>query len=142
MRLMDIMETQVDTASPRGSLDAALTRMRARGIRHLVVTDDDRIVGVVSTRDIGRRPPPHATVADVMTSRPVTARPTMTVRQAANLMRGRSLGCLPVVEQGRLRGIVTVSDLLDLIGRGAERPMSRGVRPILAKRGPRRKPGR
>jgi CBS domain-containing protein len=139
MRLMDIMETKVDTVSPRASLEAALTRMKTRGIRHLVVTDDDRIVGVLSTRDIGRRPAAMATVADVMTPRPVTAAPATTVRQAANLMRGRSLGCLPVVERGRLKGIVTVSDLLTLIGRGAERPMARGVRPVLARRGPRRK---
>ena len=139
MRLMDIMEVKVDTVSPRASLDIALTRMRLRGIRHLVVTDEDRIVGILSTRDIGRRPPARATGADVMTPRPVTAEPATTVRQAANLMRGRSLGCLPIVERGRLKGIVTVSDLLELIGRGAERPMSKGVRPVLARRGPRRK---
>lgn len=142
MRLMDIMETRVDTVSPRATVEAALTRMRTRGVRHLVVTDDDRVVGVLSTRDIGRRPPAGASVADVMTPKPVTAVPDTTVRQAANLMRGRSLGCLPVVEGGRLKGVVTTSDLLTLIGRGAERPMARGVRPILAKRGPRRKPVR
>jgi CBS domain-containing protein len=133
------METRVDTVSPRTSVEAAMTRMRGRGIRHLVVMDDDQVVGVLSTRDIGRRPPASASVADVMSPRPVTAAPSTTVRQAANLMRGRSLGCLPIVERGRLKGIVTVSDLLTLIGRGAERPMSRGVRPILARRGPRRK---
>jgi CBS domain-containing protein len=139
MRLMEVMETRVDTVSPRTSVEAALTRMRGRGIRHLVVMDDTHVVGVLSTRDIGPRPPASASVADVMSPRPVTAAPSTTVRQAANLMRGRSLGCLPIVEGGRLKGIVTVSDLLTLIGRGAERPMSRGVRPILARRGPRRK---
>lgn len=139
MRLMDIMETRVDTVTPRVPVETAMTRMKTRGIRHLVVTEDDRVVGVLSTRDIGRRPPAGTTVADVMTAKPVTATPATTVRQAANLMRGRSLGCLPIVERGRLKGIVTTSDLLALIGRGVERPMARGVRPILAKRGPRRK---
>jgi CBS domain-containing protein len=45
-----------------------------------------------------------------------------TVRKAANLMRGRPIGCLPVIERGRLVGVVTVTDLLALLGHGIERP--------------------
>ena len=44
-----------------------------------------------------------------------------TVRRAANLMRGRSIGCLVATRNGRMAGIVTVSDLLDLLGKGGER---------------------
>ena len=56
-----------------------------------------------------------------MTAPAVTVEPTTTVRQAANVMRGRSIGCLVVVESGRAIGIVTVSDLLELVGRGLDR---------------------
>jgi CBS domain-containing protein len=54
-----------------------------------------------------------------MTPYAVKARPEMAVRQAASLMRGWTIGCLPVVERGKLVGIVTVSDLLDLVAQGA-----------------------
>jgi acetoin utilization protein AcuB len=74
-----------------------------------------------------------------MTSPVVTARPETTLRQAANLLRGRTIGCLPVLEEGRLLGIVTTTDLLELIGRGAERPVAKSRRFILKGRGPRRK---
>jgi CBS domain-containing protein len=59
-------------------------------------------------------------------------------------MRGRTIGSLPVVEKGRLAGIVTVTDLLDLIGRGVERPVEKGKRWTLKHRGmgTRRRTGR
>jgi acetoin utilization protein AcuB len=52
-----------------------------------------------------------------MTAPVATAAPDTTVREAANLLRGRHIGCLPIVEDGRLVGIVTVADLLDLLAR-------------------------
>jgi acetoin utilization protein AcuB len=73
-----------------------------------------------------------------MTSNLATATPSMTVRQAANLLRGRTIGCLPVLEGGKPVGIVTTTDLLDLIGRGAERPIARSIRWTLRGRGVRR----
>jgi len=60
--------------------------------------------------------------SDLMTGNVVTVAETDTVRRAANLMRGRSIGCLPVTRGGRLVGIVTASDLLVLLGRGIDRP--------------------
>jgi CBS domain-containing protein len=62
------------------------------------------------------------------------------VRRAANLMRGRSVGSLIVMDKkGRLAGIVTVADLLDAIGRGVERPVVATKRPPLSHRVPHRK---
>jgi acetoin utilization protein AcuB len=74
-----------------------------------------------------------------MSAPAVSATSDMTVRKAANLLRGRSIGCLPVMEDGDLVGIVTTTDLLERIGRGVERPVSKGKRWILKGRGPRRK---
>ena len=45
-----------------------------------------------------------------------------TIRRVANLMRGRSIGCVVVTRDGELEGIITVSDLLGLLGKGQERP--------------------
>jgi acetoin utilization protein AcuB len=71
-----------------------------------------------------------------MAADPVSASPATTLRQAANLMRGRTGGCLLVVEDGRVVGIVTTTDLLDQLGRGATRPTVRTEQPPL-----RRPPG-
>jgi CBS-domain-containing membrane protein len=57
------------------------------------------------------------------------------VREAANLMRGHRAGSLPVVDGGKLVGIVTVWDFLDLIGRGADRPVAHAERWVLNNRG-------
>jgi CBS domain-containing protein len=139
MRLQDLMKRSVETITEGQSADDAFERMRRRRIRHLVVMDGKKVAGVVSQRDIadeaGRA---GRTVRDVMSSPAVTAAPEMTVRQAANLLRGRILGCLPVLEEGRLVGIVTITDLLELVGRGAERPVPRPGRRVLERRGLRR----
>jgi CBS domain-containing protein len=50
------------------------------------------------------------------------------LRQAANLMRGRLIGCLPVIENGRVVGIATATDVLDELGRGSSRPAVRAKR--------------
>jgi CBS domain-containing protein len=74
-----------------------------------------------------------------MNAHAVTVEPTTTVRQAANVMRGRSIGCLVVAESGRAIGIVTVSDLLELVGRGLDRGAVTSKRWTLKHRAPHRK---
>ena len=145
MRLGEIMQTGVKVAGPDEAAETAFQRMRLQRVHHLVVVDKTgEIVGVLSDRDLGSRRGAilrrNRTVADLMTPRPVTVSPDMSVRQAANLLRGRNIGCLPIVDDGRLVGMVTTSDLLVLIGRGAERPVARVKRWTLAHRKPQRYP--
>jgi acetoin utilization protein AcuB len=116
--------------------------MQRNGIHHLVVCRGKDVVGVISTSDLPRRGAESrtvGTVTDAMSASVVTASPKTTLREAANLMRGNRIGCLPVVEAGKVVGIVTTSDLLDLVGRGAERPVARSTRWTLKDRGPRSK---
>lgn len=137
MRLQDIMSTPVETVAAHAPASEAHALMKRRGIHHLVVMEGPRVVGVVSTRDLstGR----SGSVGEAMSAPVATARPRATVREAANLLRGRTIGCLPVVEAGRVVGIVTISDLLGLIGRGVERPIERSTRWTLRARGPRKR---
>lgn len=143
MRVQDVMTRRIETIDGQESAQAAFNSMNLKNIRHLVVKKDSELVGVLSKRDLGV-PDQEAfrekhRVAELMTTQVVTASPEMSVRQAANLMRGRTIGCLPVVEEGhrsRLVGIVTVSDLLELLGRGIDRP-AQGRRATLNTRGPR-----
>ncbi len=140
LRVKEIMKPRVETIGQDESAEAAYDRMKLNRIHHLVVTGDEGIVGVLSERDLGGRDREALRrthrVANVMTPYAVKARPEMAVRQAASLMRGWTIGCLPVVDRGKLVGIVTVSDLLDLVARGA------GVepRPAVPRRPPLREP--
>jgi acetoin utilization protein AcuB len=145
MRLQDFMSRDVETVDERTPADEALTRMRARSLRHLVVMADRRVAGVLSERDLGGRRAASLTrgrtVGELMSRHPVTIGPEATVREAARVLRGRNIGCLPVTDRGRLVGIVTTSDLLEMIGRGAEKPVETSRRWTLRNRGPRRRAG-
>ena len=143
MRLQDVMTAKVRTIAPTASADDAWNEMRLHAIHHLVVTKDGRAIGVLSDRDAGSRRGAAVratkTVGELMTTPAVTAVPTMTIRRAANVMRGHSIGCLVVVDSGRPIGIVTVSDLLEVVGRGLERGPTTSARRILNHRVPHRK---
>jgi len=141
MRVRDVMRRAVETVPATASAENAFRLMRTRRIRHLVATKGGEMVGVLSDRDLaalGSFRQVHS-VEEAMTTPAVTAKPGMTLRQAANLLRGRTIGCLPVVEDGELVGILTTTDLLELVGRGAERPVATGKRWVMKGRGPRRK---
>lgn len=139
MRVTEIMQTKVRTIESATAADAAWELMRLRGIHHLVVTDEGRVAGVLSQSDLGGKLGAplrkNRSVADLMTKAVAVAAPETTVREAANLLRGRGISCLPVMSGSRLAGIVTTRDLLELIGRGAERPTAQAKRAILKGRG-------
>jgi acetoin utilization protein AcuB len=130
MRVAEVMTEGAQTVPPTMPAVDAWELMKRKGIHHLVVTEGKEVVGVLSNRDAGGRNGAslraRSTVSDLMTPHVVTIEPTAPVRKAANLMRGRTIGCIPVSEGRRLVGIVTVSDLLDLLGRGVERPVKAG----------------
>ncbi len=124
MRLRDFMTLEVESIHPKETMEAAYDKMRRGNFRHLVVLDDGRPVGILSERDIGLKLEPELRdllVEDVMSEPVVHAGPNTTVREAANLMRGHTVGCLPIMDHGSLVGIVTTTDLLELLGRGIER---------------------
>jgi acetoin utilization protein AcuB len=129
MRAQDIMTPGIETITPQSTGQEAWDLMKREAIRHLVVKDGARMIGVVSQRDLGGRQGASLraaqTVGDLMTPGVVTIGSTDTVRKAANLMRGRTIGSLVVTRRGRPVGIVTVSDLLDFVGRGGGRTPDR-----------------
>ena len=133
------MSREIKSVAATATVSEARSVMKLNGIRHLLVLDRGDVIGVVSDRDLGGRTGSgdQRRLGAVMTENVVTAAPDTTVRQAANLLRGRTIGCLPIVDDGKAVGIVTTTDLLDLIGRGSERPVQRVDRWILRGRGPR-----
>ena len=141
MRVSDIMSAPVYTIDADESATVAWETMRFHRTHHLVVNDAERhVVGVISAGDLGGRSgePLRAgqRVRDLMTEKLVTVRPETTIKEAANLMRGHGVNCLPVFKgRDRLKGIVTVIDMLELIGRGTERPTKPVERLVLKNRG-------
>jgi len=107
----------------------AMELLKERGIRHLpVLKDGDKLVGIVSERDIKQASPSTATaleireiyylldkvkVKQIMTRRPYTISSSAPIEEGALIMREKKIGCLPVVDEGRLVGILTESDILD-----------------------------
>jgi acetoin utilization protein AcuB len=142
MRVGEVMSAPVRTVKAEDTANRAWELMRLYRIRHLVVArPDGGVAGLLSAADLGG---PRGDlvrdgrlVGDLMTKKVVVAAPQTSVREAANLMRGRRVNCLPVVDGRKLQGIVTAIDLLDLIGRGADRPVATSERYVLKNRGPR-----
>jgi len=131
MKVRDLMSAEVATVRRNDKLVIADDLMNLGRIRHTPVLDDegDEVVGILSQRDLFRGALARAigygshaqqkllnqlAVKDVMTTDPVTTTPDTPLAEAARLMLERKIGCLPVVERGRLIGILTESDFVRL----------------------------
>jgi acetoin utilization protein AcuB len=111
------------------SMKKAMDILKEREIRHLpVLKEGDKLVGILTEEDIKQASPSSATaleireifylldkvkVKQIMTRRPYTVSPTTPIEEAAAVMREKKIGCLPVVERGKLVGILTETDILD-----------------------------
>jgi acetoin utilization protein AcuB len=104
------MTRAIISAHPGESVEAVRERLRAHGIHHLIVIDNGTVVGVVSPRDLMAAG--KLTVGEVMHREVVSVEAAATLKRAAALMIGNPSGCLPVLEEGKLAGIITTSDLM------------------------------
>lgn len=121
-RLVDgWMTTRLISVGPGDRLFDAAEQMAEQAVRHVLVLEDERLVGIVSNRDFVRatlRDPEHrldlqgVLVRQVMSADPVTGEPEMTLEEAAQRMVEHTINALPVVEGSRVVGIVTSDDLL------------------------------
>ena len=102
------------TVEPDDLLIRASHKMQAGGFRRLPVVSAGRLVGIVSERDLREHRGyfEHTKINGVMTENPVTVTPATTLEEAAQTLVERQIGGLPVVENGRLVGIITTSDIL------------------------------
>lgn len=139
MRIQDVMTSDVVSISPDAAIRDARETLRLNDIHHLVVLQRGEVVGVVSDRDLADQTD-DVCVADVMTRGVATISRRATLRQAAGKLEGRTIGCLPVIDRGKLSGIVTTSDLLRALAKGDTHPAPNKERYILSKRGPRKRP--
>ncbi len=119
MRVEQFMTTELNTVHPDESVRRAAILMDWRRIRHIPVEEDDRLVGLISYRTIiklvaesGLEENELLSVRDAMKTDLVTISPRTTSVEATRIMNERGIGALPVVQEGRLVGIVTEHDFM------------------------------
>ncbi|SDL92583.1 CBS domain-containing protein [Oryzisolibacter propanilivorax] len=111
-------DAQVYSVSPSDSVLTALQRMADRGIGALLVLEDGEIVGIFTERDYARkmvlrgRSSGETPVREVMTHAVRFVRPSQSSEQCMALMTENRLRHLPVVEDGRIVGLVSIGDLV------------------------------
>jgi acetoin utilization protein AcuB len=122
----DFMTAAPQTLDSDQSLLEAVLLLRSTGFRHIPIVEQSQLVGVLSDRDLWRYAPSmllptsaqeynrvfeETKIGAVMTRNPTTTVPGATLREAAELMLQQKLGCLPILEEGRLVGILTMRDM-------------------------------
>ena len=121
MNIRDVMTSNPRTVSPSDTIQNAARIMRDEDTGAVPVVDNGRAVGMVTDRDIVVRAVANGElnrpVRDVVSGNVVTARPDMSTKEAAELMSEYQVRRLPVVENDRLVGIVSIGDLAVKEGR-------------------------
>lgn len=116
MKVKDLMTTQVTSASPNTSLSQIAQQMKALDVGAIPVCDNsNKAMGIVTDRDIVLRSVStgnfNANAQDVMSSKLVYATPDMHAHEAAKLMAENQIRRLPVIEGGKLVGMLSIGDL-------------------------------
>ncbi len=120
LRVRDSMTRDVITLGPEASAAEAWALCKEHNIRHLPIMQEGRLVGLVSDRDLrdvrgGDREsdtPRWVRLGDMMTRNVVTIHPLDTIEHAAREIYDRKIGCLPVVADDELVGIITSADMM------------------------------
>ena len=123
----EIMMGSPVTLKPDETLDLANDVISLGRIRHIPIVEDGRLVGVLSERDMlgpaamtifGLKHKSKSAllktflIKDVMKKKVVTVTPDTPIKDAAHLMKEKKIGCVPVVNEGSLVGLVTTTDIL------------------------------
>jgi acetoin utilization protein AcuB len=114
MIVAELMRSNPVTISPSDRLDLAYEKMKAGSFRQLPVIDEDKLTGILTDRDLRQHLErlSHTKVDAAMTALPLTVGPGTPVEQAAHLLVTNKIASLPVIENGKLVGIITAGDML------------------------------
>jgi CBS domain-containing protein len=123
--LGELMTKELLEVAPEDTLGQAAEAMVERGVGSAVVSDFGRLIGILTERDLlravaGRVHSSEARVREWMTKEPVTASVTTELEEAARTMLDQGFRHLPVVDDDRAIGIVSIRDVVDWTVRGAE----------------------
>ncbi|MHC1593344.1 MAG: CBS domain-containing protein [Methermicoccaceae archaeon] len=128
-KIKDVMTREVAHATVPGSRHEVLQILKSQHVSSVPVVKDGKLVGIVTRSDLLKNPTEEQ-LAILMTRNPITATPETSVKSVARLMNGHKIRRLPVVRDGKLVGIVTVTDLLGVI---ADNGFDEGIAPYVAR---------
>ncbi len=115
--ILDTKGHEVHHVSPSASVREAVNKMNEQRIGSLLVIENEKVVGIFTERDVltrvlGSTQDPAATpVSEVMTRKPISVAPTVTVEEAMGIVTEKRCRHLPVEEEGRIIGLVSIGDL-------------------------------
>jgi CBS domain-containing protein len=111
IQVRHLMTTGIQSVLPTVPMQEIVSLVREKGLRHLLVCDSDKkLLGVISDRDLCSKR--TGTARDLMSSRLSTTTPETPINQAITCMIQERISCLPVVENDRLCGLITTTDLM------------------------------
>ena len=115
-KLKEIMTRNVECCKPDDNLYEAAIKMKKHKVGIIPICKDEKLVGILTDRDIvmrgvAEKRPNSTEIAGVMTDKLHTGKPDMTVDEAGNLMAEEQIRRLPIVQNGKLVGIVSLGDL-------------------------------
>jgi CBS domain-containing protein len=126
VRISDVMTPAALTDRPDDSLVSAARKMREQQTGSLLVTDGDQLLGIITERDVLRAVAEDVSldtpISEVMSKDLVTAEPATSLREAARIMTEKWIRHLPVLEEGRLVGIVSQRDLAGVLAGALNEP--------------------
>jgi len=120
VRAKDIMTTEVVTIDGNATVAQAIALMQSRNVRALIVDrrEDDDAYGIVTQRDVAYKvlaagkDPAAVKVHEIHTKPLVVINPDLAVKYVARLLANTGLSRAPVIAEGKLQGIVSVSDIV------------------------------
>lgn len=117
MKVKDIMTKNVASLNPEDTVEHAAQLMKEYNIGSLPVCNEEKVIGIITDRDIAIRSSAEGenvqkqTVRDIMTSNPVTIKSDIDVQDAARIMSERQIRRLLVVESNNLVGVLSLGDV-------------------------------
>lgn len=124
------MHKDLVTVTKDERMTVAKKVMKEKNIRHLPVVDGKKLIGLVTNMDIRKAEASPATsleirelhylldkltVGEIMTRNVITISPDISIEEATTLLHDNKIGCLPVVEDGNLVGIITENDVMEIL---------------------------
>ena len=128
MKVKELMSKKLTTVSPNDKLDRVFFLYNFENFRHLPVLEKNKLVGIISDRDLKKILGPKRTIVEkpdgttvqlstrkvknIMRRNVLTIEPEQRAADAAAIMAKKKIGALPVVHKGKLVGIITATDIL------------------------------
>lgn len=114
-QVRDLMSTEVEVCSLLDNIFEVAVKMKEENVGSIPIIDNERLVGMITDRDIvlrciAEKKPPSSKVEEIMSSNLISIKPEIDTREATELMAKHQIRRLPVVEEGKLLGIVALGD--------------------------------